>query len=112
MADTGCVGSFIKPEDAAAVGLPILGSSKKITAVANNGIRKSHHRTLLPYDLPPTAREADTVPVFGQSLVGIKLFDDTRCISIFNEHKGGVIIHNHNDIKIEFLAPPAFPRNT
>ena len=78
--DSGCTGAFIKPKDAKAAGLPILGPSKKLIAVADNATVQAQSKTLLPYDLPLNARAADTVPAFGHSLVGIKPFSDASCI--------------------------------
>ena len=92
-----------------AAGFPILGPSKKFIAVSDNGIHKAQQRTLLPYYLPSTLQEADTVPAFVLSLVCVKPFAKSRCVSIFHEHEGGVTIHNRKDVKIEFLAPAPPP---
>ena len=63
--DYGCTGAFIKPKVAKAAGLPILGTSNKLTAVADNVTVQYQYKTLLPYDLPLNARAVDTVPDFG-----------------------------------------------
>ena len=63
----GCTGALIKPKDAKAVGLPILGPSNKLIAVADNATVQDQSKKLLPYDLPLNARAADTVPAFGHS---------------------------------------------
>ena len=39
--DSGCTGDFIKPKDYKAAGLPILGPSNKLIAVADNATLKA-----------------------------------------------------------------------
>ena len=62
--DSGCTGAFIKPKYAEAEGLPIIGPSKKLIAVADNATVQAQSKTLLPYDFPLNARASDTVPDF------------------------------------------------
>ena len=63
--DSGCTGAFVKPKYSKAAGLPILGPSNKLIAVADNVTVQDQYKTLLPYDLPLKARSVDTVPGFG-----------------------------------------------
>ena len=93
LCNSGCTGDFIKPKDAKAAGLPIIGPINKLIAVADDATVQSQSKTLLPYNLPLHAREANTVPDFGHSLVGIKPFADAGCISVFHPHDKGVTIH-------------------
>ena len=74
--DSGFTGAFINPKYAKAAGLPILGPSNKLIAVADNATVQAQSKTLLPYDVPLNFRAADTVPDFRYSLVGIKPFAD------------------------------------
>lgn len=104
--DTGSTGFFITEEGAKEAGLPILGPSTKAIAVANDEIAWAKHKTRLPYDLPASMMEGDVVPKFSHSLVGVKPFADAGCISVFHPHQEGVTIHQKEDVKIEFLAPP------
>ena len=98
--NSGCTGAFINPKYAKAAGLPILGPSNKLIAVADNATVQAQSKTLLPYDLSLNAIAADTVPDFGHSMVGIKTFADAGCISVFHPHEEGVTIHRQEDVQI------------
>ena len=80
--------------------LPSIGQGIKwmLIAVADDATVQAHSKTLLPYDLPLHVREADTVPDFGHSLVGIKPFADAGFISVFHPHDEGVTIHRREDV--------------
>ena len=56
--------------------------------------------------MPDSIIEGDVVPNFSNSLVGVKPFADAGCISVFHPHQEGVTIHQKEDVRIEFLAPP------